>query len=82
MPQERERGITIQAAAITFDWNGHRVQLIDTPGHADFTVEAEIIVFQRMANLGCSARVTASSARHLQARHGVTCEDLPRWSAR
>jgi elongation factor G len=43
MPQERERGITIQAAAITFDWNGHRVQLIDTPGHADFTVEAEII---------------------------------------
>ena len=41
MKQERERGITIQAAAITFDWQGHRVQLIDTPGHADFTLEVE-----------------------------------------
>ena len=30
-----------QAAAITFDWNDHRVQLIDTPGHADFTLEVE-----------------------------------------
>jgi len=41
MKQERERGITIQAAAITFDWKDHRIQLIDTPGHADFTLEVE-----------------------------------------
>lgn len=39
MPQERARGITITAAAITFPWSGHRVNLIDTPGHADFTFE-------------------------------------------
>lgn len=36
---ERERGITITSAAITFHWDGHRVNLIDTPGHADFTFE-------------------------------------------
>lgn len=32
MAQERERGITIQSAAVTFDWNSHRINLIDTPG--------------------------------------------------
>ncbi|ODV96316.1 hypothetical protein PACTADRAFT_2609 [Pachysolen tannophilus NRRL Y-2460] len=36
---ERERGITIQSAAVTMPWNRHRVNLIDTPGHADFTFE-------------------------------------------
>lgn len=39
LPAERNRGITITSAAITFDWNNHRVNLIDTPGHADFTFE-------------------------------------------
>jgi len=60
MPQERERGITIQAAAITCHWRDHQINLIDTPGHIDFTAEVQrslrvldggIVVFDGVAGV-------------------------------
>jgi len=41
MPQERERGITITSAAVTCYWRGHQINIVDTPGHIDFTAEVQ-----------------------------------------
>ena len=87
MAQERERGITITAAAVTCFWKDHQINIIDTPGHIDFTVEVErslrvldgaVVVFDGKMGVESAVRNRLAPGRQIRrAAHLLYQQDQP-----
>ncbi|XP_049530571.1 ribosome-releasing factor 2, mitochondrial isoform X2 [Anopheles darlingi] len=87
LQQERERGITICSAAVCFDWKNHRINLLDTPGHIDFTMEVEqslgavdgtVIILDGSAGVEAqTVTVWGQANRHRLPSNGRTYEISP-----
>ena len=78
MDQEKERGVTITAAATTCLWKGHRINIIDTPGHVDFTAEVErsLRVLDGVLAIFCAiggVEPQSETVWHQASRYGIPC---------
>lgn len=90
LQMERERGITIQSAAITLPWKEHRINLIDTPGHIDFTMEVErsirvldgaVAIFDAVAGVQAQSETVWKQANRYQVPRVVYLNKLDRMGA-